>query len=78
MRKKMKEIKKELDPIIAELTELASLVRKDYDDNPTEISGSVVQVHEDSPYMNENLPDKGWHRVLTRLSPTRIKKSEKK
>ena len=78
MRKKIKDVKKELDPIIAELTELAKLVRKDYDNNPTEISGSVVQVHEDSPYMNENLPDKGWRRVLTRLLPMRIKKNEKK
>ena len=66
MRKKIEEVKKELDPIVAELAELAKSVVEDFKENPTDISGSTIQVHEDSPYMNENLPDKGWNRVLTK------------
>ena len=41
----------ELKKLISELTEDAKNVVKDYKDNPSEISGSVVQVHENSPYL---------------------------
>ena len=41
----------ELKKLISELTEDAKNVVKDYKDNPSEISGSVVQVHENSPYV---------------------------
>ena len=78
MNEEQEKIKKELSFIVEELSDLAKLVKKDYEDNPTDISGSVVQIHEDSPYMNENLPDKGWHRVLTKLPLNRVKKSLKK
>jgi restriction endonuclease S subunit len=65
MRKKIEEVKKELDPItaeiaehdkvlktlIAEIEELAKIVVKDYEENPSEMSGSITQVHESSPYL---------------------------
>ena len=78
MRKKMEEVKKELDPIIAEITELAKSVAKDFKENPTDISGSTIHIHEDSPYLNENLPDKGWNRVLTNIPLNKSKKQHKK
>ena len=49
----MKEVKKELDKIMSEMTELAKTVVKDFNENPTDISGSMIQVHEDSPYLAE-------------------------
>jgi len=63
----MEDVKKELDSIIAELTELAKSVAEDFKENPTDISGSIVQIHEDSPYMDESLPDKGWNRVVKNI-----------
>ena len=61
---KMKEVKKELDKIMSEMTELAKTVVQDFNENPTDISGSTIQVHEDSPYVDEKYPDKGWNRVI--------------
>ena len=43
--KQKEELKKLADEVLKE----AELVVKDYEDNPSEISGSVIQVHEDSP-----------------------------
>ena len=57
-------MQKELGIFLEELNELASHVVKDFKENPTDISGSTIQIHEDSPYLNENLPDKGWHRMI--------------
>ena len=64
MRKKIEEVKKELDPIMAEIAELAKSIAKDFKENPTDISGSTIQIHEDSPYVDEHIPDKGWNRVI--------------
>ena len=64
MKNKTEEVKKELDPIIAEITKLAKSIAEDFKKNPTDISGSTIHIHEDSPYMNEKLPDKGWNRLI--------------
>ena len=63
----MEEVKKELDPIIAEITELAKSVAEDFRENPTDIIGSTIQIHEDSPYVDERFPDKGWNRVIKNI-----------
>ena len=60
----MEDVNTELDQIIAELTDLAKLVADDFKENPTDISGSTIQIHEDSPYVDEHIPDKGWNRVI--------------
>ena len=70
----MKDAKKVLDPIIVEITELAKSIAEDFKKNPTNISGSTIQIHEDSPYLNENIPDKGWDHVLTKLPIENIQK----
>jgi len=57
-------MQKELGMFLEELDELAKDVAKDFKENPTDISGSTIQIHEDSPYLDENLPDKGWHRLI--------------
>tara|TARA_R110000824_G_scaffold60492_3_gene161649 strand:+ start:1948 stop:2175 length:228 start_codon:yes stop_codon:yes gene_type:complete len=46
-----KEQKEELKKLISEITDEAKNVVKDYKNNPSEMSGSVVQVHENSPYI---------------------------
>ena len=41
--------KKELEKLISEITNEAKNVVKDYKKNPSEMSGSITQVHENSP-----------------------------
>ena len=48
-----KEQKKEIEKLIKEITEEAKLVVKDYTENPSDISGSVVQIHETRPFLDE-------------------------
>ena len=40
-----------LQSLIAEIEQLAKEVVEDYTDNPSEISGSITQVHEASPFL---------------------------
>jgi hypothetical protein len=54
----------ELQSIVTELTGEAVKVKKDYEDNPSEITESVVRIHQHSPFLDENLSDKGWKHVL--------------
>ena len=45
--------KQELERLIKEITEEAKSVVKDYADNPSQISGSVTEVHINSPELDE-------------------------
>ena len=53
-----------LDDLIKEITEEAKHVVKDYGKNPSEISGSIVSIHENSPFMDENYEDGKWKHVI--------------
>ena len=60
------EHKEELNKIMMEITEEAKNVVEDYIENPSELSGSVTQVHESSPYIatrDERLFDTTGKRV---------------
>jgi F0F1-type ATP synthase delta subunit len=46
--------KKELEKIIEEITKEAKLVIEDYIKNPSDISGSVIQIHSDSPLIKDD------------------------
>ena len=48
-----KKQKEELQKLADEITEEAKNVVKDYVKNPSQMSGSVTQVHEDSPFLKE-------------------------
>ena len=48
-----KKEKEELQRLIDDLTYDAKEVVLDYTNNPSEISGSITEVHEDSPYLKE-------------------------
>ena len=50
-----KEQKKELQKYIDEITKEAKALVKDYVKNPSDISGSIIQIHEHSPILNEDI-----------------------
>ena len=52
-----KEQKKEIQKIIDEINEAAKSVVEDYAKTPSEISGSIIQIHEDSPLLQEDSLD---------------------
>jgi len=45
----MRDLKEIMDSILKD----AKNVVKDYEENPSELSGSIFQVHEDSPILEE-------------------------
>ena len=49
-----KEQKKELEKLQKEIIDEAKKVVEDYVDNPSDISGSVVNIHENSPFLDED------------------------
>jgi len=59
-----KEQKEELQKLADELINIADGVVEDYIDVPSEMSGSVVNIHENSPFMNEMYSDTGWKHVI--------------
>ena len=48
-----KEQKRQLQELTDEITKEAKAVVKDYSENPSDMDGSTVQVHENSPYLVE-------------------------
>ena len=42
---------KELKKLMEEMTEEAKKMRKDYIENPSEMSGSRIHIHENSPFL---------------------------
>ena len=47
-----KEQKEELEKLQKEIVDEAKKVVEDYVDNPSEISGSVVNIHQNSPFLD--------------------------
>ena len=45
--------KEEIQKLAEEVQKEAELVIKDYEDNPSDISGSMVQIHQDSPFLKD-------------------------
>ena len=62
-----KKQKEELQRLTEELSDLSIEVVKDYELNPSKISGSTVEVHEDSPFLDERFEGDKWKRVLTHI-----------
>ena len=55
-KKQIEELKKLAD----EITDSAIEVLDDYEKNPTKETGSIIQIHEESPYMEEKFQGKLW------------------
>ena len=49
-----KEQREELEKLQKEIIDEAKKVVEDYVDNPSEISGSVVNIHQNSPFLDED------------------------
>ncbi len=49
-----KEQKEELEKLKNEILDEAKKVVEDYVDNPTDISGSTVSIHENSPFLDSD------------------------
>ena len=49
-----KEQKKELEKLQKEIVDEAKKVVEDYVDNPSEISGSTIGIHQNSPYLDSD------------------------
>ena len=79
-----KEQIKELEDIMGELTDTAKEVVEDYAKNPSELSGSAVQIHEESPYLDSDKNDDPlfkedkWKRILNPGLPFPPQESKKK
>jgi hypothetical protein len=49
-----KEQREELEKLQKEIIDEAKKVVEDYVDNPSDISGSVVNIHQNSPFLDSN------------------------
>ena len=61
-----KKQKEELQSLIDDITEEAKIVKEDYEKNESDMSGSLVHVHENSPYLatkEERLFDTSGKRI---------------
>ena len=52
-----KQQKEELEKLQKEIVDEAKKVVEDYVDNPTDISGSVVSIHQNSPFLDSDEKD---------------------
>ena len=59
-----KKQKEELQKLADEIMNLSTEVIKDYELTPSEISGSTVQINENSPFLDEEFEGEGWKRVI--------------
>jgi len=59
-----KKQKKELEQLMEDIIFDAKEVRLDYEGNPSEMSGSVVSIHENSPFLNETYDGDKWKYVI--------------
>ena len=57
-------LKEELKKLIDEITQEAKNVIEDYSDNPSKMSGSAVQINENSPFLDEIFEGNSWKKVI--------------
>ena len=59
-----KKQKEELQRLADEIMNLSTEVVKDYELTPSAISGSTVQINENSPFLDEEFKGGGWKKVI--------------
>ena len=70
-----KEQEKKLQNMVNDMLEIANTVTKDYEDleeqldfsELADLSGSITQIHEDSPFLDEIFKGDSWKRVLKNI-----------
>ena len=60
-----KEQEEELQKLTDEMMDSATGVFEDYQSNPSELSGSIIQIHESSPFLQKWLKGDKWIKVLS-------------
>ena len=53
-KRQFEQQKKELEKLLKEITDEAKKVVENYVDNPSDISGSLVNIHQNSPFLDSN------------------------
>ena len=61
-----------LEKIIAEINEEAKLVVDDFVKNESEVSGSTIHIHENSPYLDEKFTGESWKKVIKVNDPSQV------
>ena len=59
-----KKQKEELQRLANEIMNLSTEVVKDYELTPSEVSGSTVQINENSPFLDGEFKGDGWKKVI--------------
>ena len=59
-----KKQKEELQKLADEIMNLSAEVVEDYELNPSQISGSTVQINENSPFLDGEFKGEGWKKVI--------------
>ena len=59
-----KEQRAELEKLQKEIVDEAKSVIEDYAKETNELTGSVIHIHEDSPYLDEKFTGKSWKKVI--------------
>ena len=62
-----KKQKEELQRLADEIMNLSTEVVEDYEETPSELSGSVTQINENSPFLDERFKDKSWKKVIKNI-----------
>ena len=69
--------KNELAKLSKKITKTAKNVVKDYKNTPSEVSGSVIQINQDSPFLDEDLTQSQWDKTINNLPIRQGKKFPK-
>ena len=59
-----KKQKEELQKLADEIMNLSAEVVEDYKLTPSEMSGSTVQINENSPFLDKEFKGEGWKKVI--------------
>ncbi len=62
-----KKQKEELQKLTDELMNLSTEVVEDYEEIPSELSGSVVQINENSPFLDIVFDGNKWKKVIKNI-----------
>ena len=59
-----KKQKEELQKLTEELMNLSTEVVEDYELNPSEISGSIIEINQNSPFLDKEFEGNKWKKVI--------------
>ena len=59
-----KKQREELQKLTEELMSLSTEVVEDYELNPSEISGSIIEINQNSPFLDKEFKGNKWKKVI--------------